>query len=555
MQRIYLRSILLIGSLIFSPSIAQHHYWVIFTDKDNVAFNPYTYFDARTIQKRINRGIPIVEFTDFPVRVDYIENIKSITGEIHTVSRWVNGVSVSAGKKKLDQIARLAYVEKIIPIEMYSTSAGIPFKSIISRCDEDLRKRQFESMGGVFFENLAIDGKGVRIAVFDNGFSDVDKSPVFEHLRNENRIIATWDFVKNREFVYSYRFHGTSVLTCIAGKLDDKKFGLATGAEFLLARTEISREVFSEEENWLAAMEWADKNGADIINSSLGYTHHRYRQKQMDGKSTLVSRAASMAAAKGILVVNAAGNDGSDFWRVIAAPADADSILSVGGINPETGHISSFSSLGPTFDGRMKPNVCAFGTVVTSNALEIKSSSGTSFAAPLVAGFAACVMQMNPEWSNIKTLEEIQKSGHLYPYFDYAHGFGIPQAAYFTGEKNQVKPTFSFLAGNDSVRIVFTAKSEEGVMDEIEMHKEDEVEISEGINAKMNIQLKTDRYTMDDDFLYFNISGENEKDILKRYAVVKIRKNTNYFSIPLNEIGNASLRVFYKGYFSNFQVD
>lgn len=159
------------------------------------------------------------------------------------------------------------------------------------------------------------------------------------------RIIATWDFVKNKEFVYDYSSHGTSVLTCIAGKIDDKKFGLAPGAEFLLARTEITREVFSEEENWLAAVEWADKNGADIIQRiSCRIYLQKIFPKEMDGQTTLVTQYANLAASKGMLVINAAGNDGDKKWEVIGAPADADSVLSIGGIDPDKGYHIDFSS-------------------------------------------------------------------------------------------------------------------------------------------------------------------------------------------------------------------
>ena len=167
--------------------------------------------------------------------------------------------------------------------------------------------------------------------------------------------------------------------------------GLATGANFLLAITEVSSEPFSEEENWLAAVEWAYKNGADIISSSLGYTNNRYFTKDMDGKKSFVVKAASLAARKGMLVINAAGNDGDSEWKVISTPADADSILTIGGVSPETNLHINFSSYGPTADGRMKPNVSAFGEAVVANTKgNVEIAFGTSFATPLVAGFAAC---------------------------------------------------------------------------------------------------------------------------------------------------------------------
>jgi hypothetical protein len=159
----------------------------------------------------------------------------------------------------------------------------------------------------------------------------------------------------------------------------------------------------------------------------------------MDGKTSLVSRAANLAARKGMLVVNAAGNDGDNKWKYVGTPADADSVLSVGGIDPETNFHISFSSLGPTSDKRMKPNVCAFGFVIVAKKSGLGSSQGTSFSSPLVAGFAACAWQLSKNMNNMQLYKEIEKSASLYPYFDYAHGFGVPQAGYFFGLRNNLE--------------------------------------------------------------------------------------------------------------------
>jgi serine protease AprX len=530
--------VLLLSQLVFlNPLHSQERYWVFFTDKDQVEFDPYAYFDAKTIDKRSKMGFPLSHFSDLPVRSDYVKELSNYTDNVYTISRWLNAVSVKASRKQLKAISSLAFVAHLRPVEMAANTNKKPFKTDIPSSVETLRKQQISLLEGEEFEKNNIDGRGIRIAIFDAGFSGVDTSPLFEHIRKENRIIATWDFVKRREFVYSYNSHGTSVLTCIAGEMDGKKFGLASAAEFLLARTEISREVLSEEENWLAAMEWADKNGADIINSSLGYTHHRYTQKQMDGRFTLVSRAALMAAARGILVVNAAGNDGRSFWKVIGAPADADSILSVGGINPANGIKIDFSSSGPTFDGRMKPNVVASGRVAISNKKEIKSAYGTSFSAPLVSGFAACVMQMHPEWSNMDVYREIQKSGHLYPYFDYAHGFGIPQASYFTGEKKEINPTFYITREEDSVKIVLL----------YDVQKANDSRLNDSVGLEEKQQNNVSQNNPTDDYLYYHISGNNDADILKRYSVIKINASRPV-SISAEDLQGRTLRVYHKGY-------
>ncbi len=426
---------------------AQKRYWIFLSDKDGVAFDPYQYFDPAAIQNRLVKQIPLVQFSDMPLRQDYLDGIQSISGNLGTVSRWFNAVSVKADMSELRKISNLPYVLDVREVLMVSRETEEDFDPEIDYEVDQLRSLQINAFGIKHFEEMGIDGTGVRIAVFDGGFPGVDTSPMFQHLRDSGRIIATWDFVKDKEFVYDYSSHGTSVMTCIAGVMEDKKFGLAPGAEFLLARTEVTREVFSEEENWLAAVEWADKNGADIISSSLGYTFKRYFPRQMDGQTTLVTRSANLAASKGMLVINAAGNDGDKKWQVIGAPADADSVLTIGGVSPDNGYHIDFSSYGPTFDGRLKPNLVAFGKVATSNQKKVKQAYGTSFATPLVSGFAACVMQIRPEMNNMEVFRELEKSGHLYPYFDYAHGYGVPQAAYFTQESLEVSPTFEFVDG------------------------------------------------------------------------------------------------------------
>jgi subtilisin family serine protease len=519
---------------------AQKKYWVFLSDKEGVEFNPFTYFDESVIVKRQQRQIPLVQYTDLPVREDYLSKIEEITGNAGVSSRWFNAVSVKTDKKSLNRIAALPFVKGIQEIAMVSSTASEDFNSDISFDDDQLRESQINAMGIKYFEETGIDGRGVRIAVFDGGFPGVDTSPLFQHLRDSGRIIATWDFVKDKEFVYDYSSHGTSVLTCIAGVVDNKKFGLAPEAEFLLARTEVVREVFSEEENWLAAVEWADKNGADIISSSLGYTYKRYFPKEMDGKTTLVTRAANMAASKGILVLNAAGNDGDKKWEVVGAPADADSILSIGGVSPDNGYHIDFSSYGPTSDGRMKPNLVAFGQVTTSSRKKVKQSFGTSFSTPLVSGFAACVMQIHPEWNNMKVFSELEKSGHLYPYFDYAHGYGVPQASYFSKGKIEKSPTFGFSSDADNLKIKIINR-ESGIDSASEVENEEIFELADSDEG----------YELDYNYLYFHIFPDGEQK-MKRYAVINM-ESTDEYLIPVYEMGIGDrVSVYFRGYSETF---
>jgi subtilisin family serine protease len=268
--------------------------------------------------------------------------------------------------------------------------------------------------------------------------------------------MATWDFYSKSPDVFRKNAHGTMVMSLIGGMYDSIPMGLAPGAEYLLARTETWREPFVEEKYWLAAAEWADQLGADIISSSLGYTYHRYFPEQMDGKTSLVAFAADMAVQKGMLVVNAAGNDGDKkSWKIICTPADAPGVLSVGALEYPSLLRASYSSKGPTADGRLKPEVSALGSVYVATAMSFGFRFGTSFACPLVSGFAACVMQLHPEWTNIQVLESLRQSASLYPYFDFSHGFGTPKASYFFSDPAiEVQPTFDFIIDGNQLKIV-----------------------------------------------------------------------------------------------------
>lgn len=424
--------------LLYFSGLSQNKYWVYLKDKANVSFNPYTYFDEKAIERRLKNNVDLYDISDYPLNHAYVEEIQLKVDSTGFQSRWFNAVVVWAKESQIQQIEALEFVKHTELMQLFPRLAlKDKHSQYVNTKNENLRNKQINSFEGELFEPINIDGKSVRIAIFDAGFPSVDKQEAFAHIRNAKRIIGTYDFTKNKEKVYYSNSHGTMVLSNIAGIYREEKLGLATAAEFLLAKTEVASEPLAEEEYWLAAVEWADKNGADIINSSLGYTHHRYQREDMDGRS-MVAKAGNMAFDKGILVVNSAGNEGSDkHWKYIGTPADASNVLTVGGISPETDYHISFSSYGPTADGRMKPNVSAMGhtLVISKNGLE--TAYGTSFSSPLVAGFAACVLQMNPKYTVKELFDEIQKSAHLYPYYDYAHGYGIPKASYFTHRKRQ----------------------------------------------------------------------------------------------------------------------
>lgn len=442
--------------LLVAPGYAQNRHWVFFTDKASTSFDPYTYFDSKAIERRAKHGLSLYDSTDFPVSSNYLEQLSPYVEEVRTQSRWLNAVSVEATTEQLQIVENLPFVKRTKPIRLQT----LPVENQediegLDDYEEGLLKKQLAVMQAFKFHENGIDGSGIRIAIFDGGFPGADEHPALQHIFDDDRVIATYDFTRNDEFVYKYNSHGTMVWSCIAGVIDGEPMGLATGADFLLARTEVTLEPYSEEENWLAAVEWADRHGADVINSSLGYINQRYFVQDMDGETSLVAHAANMAAHKGIIVVNSMGNSGSDRWKIVGTPADADSVLSIGGISPETQLHIGFSSYGPTADGRLKPNVSAYGTAVVAEPDGgYRTASGTSFSSPLVAGFVACAYQLKNDLTNMELFREIEKSGHLYPYYDYAHGYGIPQAGYFTDDNiPEPAPTFDILAADNQIAV------------------------------------------------------------------------------------------------------
>lgn len=449
---------LLVAMLFFASAGAVDKYWVTFTDKHNVVFDPLQYFSKRTIEQRLLYNIPVNDSSDYPLNATYLSDIKKLVDSVSSSSRWLNGIAVYADEEKINTLKQLPFVKGVFSMsntKRFISASKKTSPNYPGKYEKALLKYQLQRLQGDSFIVNGFDGTGIRIAVFDAGFPNVDKHPAFENVRKNKKIVATYDFVKHAENVFQFHWHGTATLSCIVGKKDSANIGLATGAELLLARTENGfSESFSEEENWLAAAEWADKLGANIISSSLGYTENRYFNNQMDGHTSLIARSATVAASKGILVVNAAGNECTNNWHYIATPGDADSVLTVGGTDPETDSHIFFSSLGPSSNGKLKPNVSAPGRVVAANKKKLAQVSGTSFSAPIVAGFAACAWQSHRQWNNMELFNAIEKSSHLYPYYDYAHGFGIPQASWFLTPPKEKDPTFDFVIINNEIKVV-----------------------------------------------------------------------------------------------------
>ncbi|WP_426059360.1 S8 family serine peptidase [Hymenobacter sp. B1770] len=455
------------------------------SDKKGVRFDPARYFTPQAQARRARQQLPAFEASDLPVRADYLAGITAVADTVTLVSRWFNAVACRATPA---QAAVLRSLPGVVAVEAWPQASGAlasrrpvptaalqplePPAKLISANDYLLARRQTAHLDGAALRADGLDGRGLRIAVFDVGFRGLPEHPAFQELVKSKRIVATHDFLKNRDNVYQTGSHGIEVMGCLAGRLPaglggvpGPALGLAPAAEYLLARTEqLGRERYAEEEAWLAAVEWADKLGVDIINSSLAYTEQRYFPEQMNGHRSLISRAANLAARKGILVVSAAGNDGDNDWLRIGTPADADSVLAIGGLDPETGLHAEFSSYGPTADRRAKPNLAAFGIVLTTTPKGYERLEGTSFSAPLVAGFAACLWQKNRQLTAMQLFKGMEKSAELFPYFDYAHGYGRPRYQHFVPKPGPkptaaLTPTFDFVQHDSLIAIVIRSEA------------------------------------------------------------------------------------------------
>lgn len=421
---------------------AQEHYAIYFSDKNNSPYSiysPHEFLSQKSITRREKQNTPI-NTSDLPVNSTYVATLNALGAALNYTSKWMNLAVVEISDTSvLNKIKQLPFVSSVQSIK--STTLVLKNKEKIDKLSVEMLEEldygsssnQLKLMEGDFLHNLGFKGGGITIAVFDAGFTNVNQIAAFNSLWNNNQILGFKDFVDGNDSVFVEHTHGTMVLSTMGANIPGTLVGTAPSANYYLLRTEdANTESLLEEYNWLAAAEFADSVGADIINSSLGYTvfddttqNHTYAD--MDGNTTVITRAANWAASKGILVVNSAGNSGSSNWKYIGAPADSPKILSIGAVDND-GNYASFSSQGPTSDGRIKPNVVAVGklaAVINQNNEQV-FSNGTSFSSPIMAGMMACLWQAFPNktYQQLKSAIELTAHQSLTP--DYLLGYGIP---------------------------------------------------------------------------------------------------------------------------------
>ncbi|MFW6309474.1 MAG: S8 family serine peptidase [Prolixibacteraceae bacterium] len=418
-----------------------------FTDKNNSPYSlsqPEEYLSERAIQRRIKQRIPM-DSLDLPVNSTYINQVLDLDAEFIHASKWLNGVTVQALTDSFEievlQLPFVSYVQMTKPAETTKSVAG-KFKITEYENDEvpepdssfyGLSAKQIAQLNGHYLHEQSYFGQGIQIAVLDAGFLKVDTFVAFDSLRANNRISGTRDFVNPEADFYETHYHGMSVLSCMAGYIPGMLIGAAPEASYWLLRSEdAASEYIIEEDNWVVAAEFADSAGADVINSSLGYftfddesMNHTYTD--MDGNTTRITIGADIAASRGMLVFTSAGNEGNDSWKYIIAPADGDEVIAVGAVDG-IGDPAAFTSYGPAADGDVKPNIAAMGrnTFLQKSDGTLGYASGTSFAAPIMAGFGACLWQANPKATAAEIKFAIEQSAHLYPFADSLMGYGIP---------------------------------------------------------------------------------------------------------------------------------
>ena len=428
-------------SSLLSAQVTTYNYFyrVYFKDKGDAVttdYSPGELLSQRAIDRRSKANISVPVYSDLPVNSDYLNQIISQGFTLHCISKWMNtGLFKTINQKDIASILNLPFVNdvKIVKKPAGKSAHSDKLDFSIQSADIPPYDRPLSMLNGWSLHNSGYDGKGILIAVLDGGFLKADLISSLSHLRSRGGIKGTRDFVSGNEYVYNYHNHGTAVLSVLAGKIPFMLEGTAPGADFWLLRTEDTNTEFPVEEDfWAAGAEFADSVGADIISSSLGYSTFddvtmNYEFSDMDGNTTFVTRAADIAASKGILMVNSAGNERTNPWIRIIAPSDGDSVVAAGAVDGSN-IISTFSSAGPAADGRIKPDNATQGVSVTVQTLEysIGRANGTSFSCPVLSGMCACVMQAVPEATSNEIIEALHKNGDRYNTPDSLYGYGIP---------------------------------------------------------------------------------------------------------------------------------
>jgi serine protease AprX len=483
MKKVYLLSFAL-AFFSVRASAQFTKYIVRFKDKTGTPFtinNPAQFLSVKAIARRTKQNIAIDE-TDLPITPGYIDSVR-LAGNVTILdrSKWLNEVCIqTTDAAALAKINSMPFVINAQPLmrpaneeltgnnkfneQVHSITTPQTVHNISDFYNYGNSYPQIHIHEGEYLHDKGFHGEGMLIAVLDAGFYHYLSLPAFDSVRANNQVIETYDYVANEVSVDEDHLHGMECFSIIAGNIPGQLVGSCPKADFYLYRTEdVSGESPVEEQYWAAAAERADSIGVDVITTSLGYTqfdnpifNHTYAD--MDGNTTIIARAADLAAKKGMIVVVAAGNDGANTWHFIATPADADSVLAVGAVN-SSGTVAGFSSYGPSADGQVKPAVASVGVATAISSTDpdghIISGNGTSFATPNMAGLVTCLWQAFPDFTNMEIIQAVIKSSSIYNAPDDRIGYGIPNfhTAFDDLTRQKVLRNINNILGNTQIKV------------------------------------------------------------------------------------------------------
>ncbi len=428
---------------------ALKKYWIEFSDKNNSPYctcRPAEFLSARALERRARASIAIEE-NDLPVNPAYLDALRQGGAVVHNTSRWLNAATVIADSATAAGLRRLPFVRNIDYIGPHLRFRNPPDRPVKKRVPLSeiprargnggqwgYAARQDNMLGLPLLHSAGARGEGIWVAVMDGGFTNADTITLFDSVALNHRLFQGHDFVERDGAVFEGAAHGTAVLSVMAGNLPGWFVGAAPDATYFLVKTEDTGGEFPvEEANWIAGAEWADSLGVDVINASLGYTSfndttlsHTY--PQLDGRTAIGSRGAVIAASKGMIICNSAGNEGDGPWRHIGVPADAPGLIAVGAVGFD-GKRAGFSSLGPSADGRIKPDLVAPGSPVVAagdHGVELGYSSGTSLASPMLAGSIAALWSAFPAKTAREILDAVVEAADQSASPDNKRGYGLP---------------------------------------------------------------------------------------------------------------------------------
>lgn len=473
----------LFALITLNASAQSSRYVVKFKDKAGTLFsinNPSQFLSQRSIDRRIKQNISIDE-TDLPLSPIYIDSIR-LAGNVQIInqSKWLNQVCIETNDiEAITKINSFPFVLNMQAVKKLTMQEPVtrqkfnleykkPSTTQFTHGINDVISYgnafgQIHLHEGEYLHNKGYRGEGMLMAVIDAGFYHYKTLPAFDSVNLNNQVIDTYDFVKNKVSVNEEHPHGMHCFSIMASNIPEKLVGTSPKANFVLYRSEdIDSESPMEEQYWIVAMERADSIGADITTTSLGYNKFDnpafdYSYADLNGKTTMMARAATMAARKGMILLASAGNEGIKDWKFITTPADADSILAIGAVDA-SGAPGPFSSYGPTADGRIAPTVASVGvnTFVSNTGGGITNAgSGTSFASPNLAGLIACFWQAFPEFTNMEIIEAIKRSSNHYKNPNDRVGYGIPnfRLAFEDLEEQRTKKRLTAILGEKVLKV------------------------------------------------------------------------------------------------------